>query len=544
MASNTKNALQSAGRGAGYNIILQLLFRIATFVLNAFIVRRISKQLLGVVNVRLTLLYTTGLFLSREALRRACLSKTDEGCNVRHVVNLMWATVPIGVLCTGLLSAVWIFLLEQPPVVDIPDYPQAVIAFAVCTVAELMAEPLYVLAQRYFYVRVKVMVEGGALAARVILTGTLVALYPEWGLFSFCISYVLYAVVFVMLYYGFFTSVIKDKSSPIPISSWGDLLPQPAPNQPLLSLSTWTSPRLVYLAVSFFKQSFFKQILTEGERYVMTFFRALTFQEQGIFDTIANLGSMVARFVFMPIEESYSVFFTTTLQRGLVADQQPPAVVKTASSALSVLLKFVFLVGLIIVVFGWSYSYLLLMIYGGDKLTASPGPAILRTYCFYVLVLAVNGMTECFYFATMSKEEIDRYNRKMLLFSFMLLGLSWLLTTTFLGSLGFIIANSVQMCARIVYSASYIRRYFASVSEDPLSKAMPAPATWLSLVVSLFVTVLSEHIFCCNTSLFHLAIHVAIGAACLLMVLACLFVFEKDLVQFIRQNILARSRPD
>ena len=36
------------------------------------------------------------------------------------------------------------------------------------------------------------------------------------------------------------------------------------------------------------------------------------------------------------------------------------------------------------------------------------GPMLLRWYCVYVLLLAVNGITECFSFATMSEEDVNR----------------------------------------------------------------------------------------------------------------------------------------
>lgn len=36
------------------------------------------------------------------------------------------------------------------------------------------------------------------------------------------------------------------------------------------------------------------------------------------------------------------------------------------------------------------------------------GPSLLRCYSFYVLLLAINGVTECFVFAAMSKDEVDR----------------------------------------------------------------------------------------------------------------------------------------
>ena len=33
---------------------------------------------------------------------------------------------------------------------------------------------------------------------------------------------------------------------------------------------------------------------------------------------------------------------------------------------------------------------------------------LLQWYCVYVLVLAVNGVTECFVFAAMSQDQVDR----------------------------------------------------------------------------------------------------------------------------------------
>jgi oligosaccharide translocation protein RFT1 len=69
------------------------------------------------------------------------------------------------------------------------------------------------------------------------------------------------------------------------------------------------------LTWTFFKQGILKQLLTEGERYIMTFFDVLTFDEQGVYDLVSNLGSLAARFIFLPIEESAYFYFAQTLQR-------------------------------------------------------------------------------------------------------------------------------------------------------------------------------------------------------------------------------------
>jgi oligosaccharide translocation protein RFT1 len=72
---------------------------------------------------------------------------------------------------------------------------------------------------------------------------------------------------------------------------------------------------LAQLAWTFFKQGILKQLLTEGERYLMTFFDILAFDEQGVYDLVANLGSLAARFVFLPVEESAYFYFAQTLER-------------------------------------------------------------------------------------------------------------------------------------------------------------------------------------------------------------------------------------
>lgn len=114
----------------------------------------------------------------------------------------------------------------------------------------------------------------------------------------------------------------------------------------------------------------------------------------------------------------------------------PQEDVAIAAEVLECLLKLVLVIGLIIAVFGYAYSYLALDIYGGSLLSSGAGirvavlplvvepgfvcktrscfflsfsgPSLLRCYSCYVLLLAVNGVTECFVFAAMSQEEVDK----------------------------------------------------------------------------------------------------------------------------------------
>lgn len=64
------------------------------------------------------------------------------------------------------------------------------------------------------------------------------------------------------------------------------------------------------------------QLLTEGERYVMTLLNVLTFAEQGVFDIVNNLGSLAARFLFRPIEESSYFYFSQLIHRDQEISEQ------------------------------------------------------------------------------------------------------------------------------------------------------------------------------------------------------------------------------
>lgn len=273
----------------------------------------------------------------------------------------------------------------------------------------------------------------------------------------------------------------------------------------------------------------------------MTFFNVLSFGEQGVYDIVNNLGSMVPRFFFFPIEESFYIFFAKVLERGRDVKSQKQEDIAIAAEVLECLLKLVLVVGLIISAFGYAYSHLALDIYGGSLLSSGAGPSLLRCYSFYVLLLAVNGVTECFVFAAMSQKEVDKYNLVMLALSVSFLFLSYMLTW-WAGGVGFILANCLNMGLRILNSLLYIHRYFQSSEWKPLRGLLPSPFLLLALAVSAVVTALSEGLFCCDRGSMLRLVHIGVGAACLLGVLVAFFFTETRLIQFVRTQLLPQYR--
>ncbi|KAE8611679.1 hypothetical protein XENTR_v10012557 [Xenopus tropicalis] len=533
----SQEVLMDATKLASYSVILQILFRVLTFALNAFTLRYVSKEIIGIVNVRLTLFYTTVVFLAREAFRRACLSHSAQQ-SWRHTIHLTWLAVPLGICWSFILGWIWLQILEVPEPEAIPYYNIGVWAFGFSAVVELLAEPFWVLAQAHLFVKLKVVAESLAIIIRCSVTVILVLLCPQWGLLIFSLAQVLYTSALALCYIAYFARFLgslEAEKKPFPLRRMREFLPRFSSSQAFLD---W---KQAWLAWSFFKQSFLKQILTEGERYVMTFLNVLSFGDQGVYDIVNNLGSLVARFIFLPIEESFYVFFAKVLERGKKVQSQRKEEISMASEVLESLLKLVTLIGLVIIAFGYAYSHLALDIYGGSMLSGGSGPVLLRCYCLYVLLLAINGVTECFTFASMGKEDVDRYNYVMLGLSLSFLCLSYYMTL-WLGSVGFILANCFNMGLRITHSLLYIMRYYKGSPYQPLIGLLPSPVVVCVLAVSAAVTGYSEVALCCDKGWLLCLGHIVVGGLCLLVTLGAAVLSEKKLTHFIRSHLLSRHQ--
>jgi oligosaccharide translocation protein RFT1 len=235
--------------------------------------------------------------------------------------------------------------------------------------------------------------------------------------------------------------------------------------------------------LSFIKQGVLKQVLTEGERYVMSVSPVLTFSQQATYDVVNNMGSLAARFIFRPIEDSSFFYFTQTIARDVQLRDQKEEKVKEASQVLRNVCKGVTSIGLIGFVFGQSYSGTLLLLYGGQDFVAGGLPELLlRWHAFAIVLLAVNGITEGYMFATNTSKQIDTYNYYMAIFSVTFLVLSYQLTN-FFGPVGFILANCFNMGFRISYSLSYITKQYKNL-DNPLKGLVPGKVFSGMLIVS------------------------------------------------------------
>lgn len=221
----------------------------------------------------------------------------------------------------------------------------------VCCLAclvELLGEVAFAMAQMLLMAKRRVIAEASNLFVFNMVFVGLAIFCPSLGALAYSVARLLNAILLVI----------------------GSCLSLPAdvtilPSRNRLTGFDWEYLKLVK---AYYTQSVFKQILTEGERYLIAAFGLLTFAESGIYDLINNLGSIIARFVFLPIEEASYIYFTNSFRRGLTFVKQPQAEsTNEAKSYFELVLKLVSLVGVTVLVYGQSYSTLLLHIYGGSR---------------------------------------------------------------------------------------------------------------------------------------------------------------------------------
>ncbi|KRY12398.1 Protein RFT1 -like protein [Trichinella patagoniensis] len=520
-----------------YNVLLQIAFRSLTFLVNAILLHLIPISVLGVVNVRLMLLYGTVYYFSREPFRRSCLQREENSLRIQ-TINVMWLCPAVSFCLSLLFTFIWVFLLPDPSEDTCTKYYGiSACIYALSTVIETFAEPLCIIAQNLKQFHVKMIFEAVQMIIRQFFSLFLVYFFPNLSLLAFAFGMVVSSSAYAVLYYLYFLNgFFKAKGRQI------NELHEQNTVSVFPQFSKGFDSETLTLVYGFWKHGMIKQLLTEGERYVMTFFNLLNFRDQGVFDVVSNLGSLVARVVLAPLEENAYIYFSQHLIRGMPINAQPKALFDefaVVHDTFSNLLQLVSMIGLTSLVFGQAYSYPLLKLYGGRSLIIASGPSLLRMYSFYVLLIALNGITECFMFSIMRLIEVDRH--KLWLFYFCLVFLlSAVLLCQLFGSIGFIMANCINMIFRVAYSCWFIARFYRG-KDSSLSCALwniiPSFHILSVMLISLFATSISSVIFCCD-GFFNTAAHIVIGGLLFALLFGSVYNSEPQLIVFAKKFMI------
>ncbi|XP_047533081.1 protein RFT1 homolog [Vanessa atalanta] len=539
-----RNLLMSSLENASFNILLQILFRCVTFIINAWVIRNVGHEIIGIMNVRLLLLESTILFLSREPFHRACLGQKDEFI-WHQVMNQIWLSVPLSCLLSFIFVYIWLYILPLGHPELVFQYEFGCWSVALSCILELCSANIVLVTQLFCFVKLKVILDTLHIFVRTVLFLSIIVYDRSLALIAFSVAQVGSIAVIVLAYYSFFYWYIKFK----PLYAKGALKVKFLPNNILErlysnmddfnftslrdffpkylgSINSSFNKKLNTLTLSFAKQGVVKQVLTEGEKYVMSVSPVMTFTEQATYDVVNNLGSLAARFVFRPIEDSSYFYFTQMVSRDLPLCKQDQNKIQESCTVLSQVCKIVSSIGLVVLVFGLSYSRTLLTLYGGEVFVASGLPVqLLQSHCLAIVLMAINGITECYTFATMTSAQLNSYNYLMVFFSISFLILSYVLTYV-LGPVGFIISNCINMFARIVHSIHFISNKTKDTDFRPLQGLYVGKYFLITLFIAGCICKFSENNFFYNS----VVTHIAIGMVCLICVLLSWGYENKNLI--------------
>ncbi|KAL0574209.1 Oligosaccharide translocation protein rft1 [Marasmius crinis-equi] len=458
---------------------LQLSSRLLTFILNQALFRLASPKAYGVAAIQFELVLSTILFLSREGVRGALLrigTGKEKGGN--RALNVGFVPVIIGIplaLCTTVLYASYASAETKSQGM----FRESVAVYALAAILELMAEPMHNMAMAELKTHIRVRAEGVGITFKTIVT--FIVLFYDYitrsehdlALLSFALGQLAYGACVFAIYAWSYNGFPRLRGTTG--SSW--------------SLASYFDMEVLTLSMTMTSQSLVKHFLTEGDKFILSWFSPL--EDQGGYAVAVNYGSLIARIIFQPIEETLRLYFSKTLSdvtSGKANTEQKRSALSDASRALIGLLHIQVSASLFVLCFGTQYLALVLQVFLPAQYLKTSAPRILSAWIWYIPVLAINGGLEAFLASAAGKKDVNRQSGWMIVFSFIYIGSAVGLYRQNYGDVSLVYANIINLSARIAYvvffSTSFFRRHKAE-SLLTWRKVFPSFSFLVALLASL-----------------------------------------------------------
>lgn len=391
--------------------------------MNNFIARRSSATFLGLISMKLDLLGTTIMSLSRDGIRMALLRQVD-GKDRRSAGGLILSsTLLIGIICTGITLS----FTNEPVILGVwPQFIQAVSLYFLATLLENLTETSTIELISTGRIKEKIVIESFALIGRVsyILWSTISDNRSELIslLDSFSKGQLIYSVILNILHL----------------------------NQHRNSLNSFSFPsrQLTSLCSSLTRQNFFKYFLSQGDLFIISSFSSL--KDQGVYSVISNYGSLVLRLIMQPIEEASLQFFS----REINGNHEKVALY------FNLMLKTMIYLGLIFICYCSFFTDPVISLLLGSKWSNDHKAAdALSAYCYLVAAAGVSGFLESFVNAVIEEEEM-KLQRKISIISSICYCATAITLIIWKGSVGLILASSVNFLVRGAANGFMIETYW------------------------------------------------------------------------------------
>lgn len=447
--------------------------------MNLMVARSLNPELYGQVFVNLYTLYSSLLFICREPFRRTSMRLSRSGKNLQGVSSLLsFVTLPLCVILAAIVSPYY----EGPLRSALPLYVLAVLL-------ELTAEPIYLTMLSHQDIPSRVYAEGYAVLSKCFLTAFLV-LFMKFELMAFAYAQLAYSSLIFLQYVYIYPLNLPVLSQVMQMDS-----------------DTWT------LLFAFEAQTLIKLILTEGEKMVLIYLH-MPDEYAGVYGLVHNLGSLVVRLFFQPLEEIAAIDISKSLESNPSQGQKDKVfhLLTTISTCIgSVALTGAFL--------GPHFASLVIHVLYGRLWGSSNAPVVLSWYCLYLLLLAYNGVLEAFLFSAIDGTQMLRYNVIMTVFSVIYISSSFIfLNYLSIGPHGLVWANCINLFCRIVYALRFAHLYFKKSFWNIITLILPN-------IKAIFVMSLCS-LVCFITKSLHPVVHLFIGILCVPIIAVTIWYVE------------------
>lgn len=481
--SVTANTLAS---GASFLIAGQFFAKLLTFSLNQLVLRFVGPQTFGA-NAQLELIITTCLYFSREAIRLAAqresltgklsdvyrfeggaVAGTQSG-TVQQVINIGFVPLLVGIPLSTILSYLYIHFAGSADF-DPRTIKVAVMIFAISSILELLSEPSFLYYQFQLQFKKRASFESIAIFARCAISVLFVFMGRKGGsnnaIIAFALGQFAYSSVLAILY--IFSSVQDTRLKPYQITFPRSIWKNDNSNEKI-----YFSRETTKLAGSIWLQTVFKHCLTEGDKFLISLILPMT--DQGVYAVVVNYGSLIARLVFLPIEEALRNFFSKLLAGSVTRENRYVSII-----VITGLLRVYSYLSIFAVTFGPLVSHYVLQFLVSSQWLDSDADKVLATYACYIPFLAINGALESFVQSVASPSDIRRQSSALLVFSITFASSAYFLMKPLgMAAQGLILANMFNMAQRIVWCILYIENYYAVMREPDSQNELDGKYAWI-----------------------------------------------------------------
>nr|XP_019042746.1 hypothetical protein I302_08453 [Kwoniella bestiolae CBS 10118]OCF21676.1 hypothetical protein I302_08453 [Kwoniella bestiolae CBS 10118] len=393
-------------------VLLQLLSRLLTFSLNQALLRLSSPAVFGTAAIQFDLVCSSILFLSREGIRNALLrtktpspspsstsssTSSDQDIHERQVRSLSTIPLHLGLIISSVIGSIYIYSSDDITTSQSHFYPSLGM-YILGSLMELSIEPIYISIHRLTPPKlgVRMRAEGGMAIIRSIVTvGSLLGLGEGNALLAFAIGQVAGAGWLFLVY-------LREVRWDVRSLFWKG--------------ENRFNQQTVSLALANTGQSFIKHLLTEADRIAVA--RICPLDGQGGYAVAMNYGSLIARIIFQPLEESLLLHYSSS-----------PLSSNHTISLYTLTIRLSLYLTTIILSFVQPLYPSLAMILLPRQYQKTNALSILRLYLInYIPLMSLNGITETFVTSSADPRGIKRQSKWMVgssvVFALTLLGLT------------------------------------------------------------------------------------------------------------------------